>query len=83
MSEWLGMFHADLFLKFAAALVALMNPLYGIPIFLGMTEGFSTAERRRIASIIAVTILIAAIVARAATSPDHRPPGGARRARRC
>ncbi len=63
MSELPGMFHADVFLKFAAALIALMNPLYGIPIFLGLTKGYSAAERRRVATAVALTIFVAALVA--------------------
>jgi MarC family membrane protein len=56
------MFHLDLFLKFIAAFAALVNPIYGIPIFLGMTAGYTPAERRRIATIIAVTIFVMAVV---------------------
>jgi len=63
VNELSELFHQAIFLKFAAALVALLNPIYGIPIFLGMTEGYSAAERRRTASVIALTVLIAAIVA--------------------
>jgi len=63
VNELSELFHQTIFLKFAAALVALLNPIYGIPIFLGMTEGYSAAERRRTASVIALTVLVAAIVA--------------------
>lgn len=63
MEELTGLFHTGLFLKFAAALVAMINPLYGIPIFLGMTKGYSAQERRRTAHIIAATVFIAATIA--------------------
>ena len=56
------LFDATLFLKFAVALVALLNPLYGIPIFLGMTKGYTPAERSRTANIITLTVFIAAVV---------------------
>ena len=57
------LFDSGLFLKFGAALVALVNPLYGIPIFLGMTKGRSQAERRRIANIVAITVFVSATIA--------------------
>lgn len=63
MESLLGQFNPGLFLKFGAALVALVNPLYGIPIFLGMTKGYSPAQRRRTAHIIAATVLVSATVA--------------------
>ena len=63
MGELSDLFHQTIFLKFAAALVALLNPIYGIPIFLGMTRGYTPSERKRTASIIAITVLSAAVVA--------------------
>ncbi|MEX3011090.1 MarC family protein [Hoeflea sp. TYP-13] len=63
MDSLLGLFQTELFLKFAAALIALINPLYGIPIFLGMTRGYSQAERRRTANIIAITVFVSATIA--------------------
>jgi multiple antibiotic resistance protein len=57
------LFDSTLFLQFAAAMVAMINPLYGIPIFLGMTRGYSQAERRRIAGIVAITVFVAATIA--------------------
>jgi multiple antibiotic resistance protein len=63
MSSLQGYFHEDVFLKFLAALLALLNPLYGIPIFLSMTDGYTAAERRRTASIITVTVLVIATIA--------------------
>lgn len=56
-------FHADVFFKFIAALVALLNPLYGIPVFLTLTEGDSPAERRRTATVVGITVFIAATIA--------------------
>jgi multiple antibiotic resistance protein len=63
MESFSGLFQIDLFLKFAVALVALLNPLYGIPIFLGMTKGYTPAERSRTANIITLTVFVAAIIA--------------------
>jgi multiple antibiotic resistance protein len=56
-------FEPELSLKFLAALLPLLNPLYGIPIFLSMTEGYSPAERNRTALIAAVAATVAALVA--------------------
>ncbi|MEM7463085.1 MAG: MarC family protein [Pseudomonadota bacterium] len=58
----LDLFDTQVFLKFAAALVAVLNPLYGIPIFLSMTKDNSAAERRRIATIVGLTIFVAATI---------------------
>ena len=63
MGELSELFHGTVFLRFAAALVALLNPIYGIPIFLRMTAGYSPAERKRAATIAALTVLSSAIVA--------------------
>ena len=49
-------------IKFFTAYVALVNPVYGIPVFLGMTSDFSGAERRRTAMIVAVTIFLTGAV---------------------
>ncbi len=62
METYLGFFHTDLFLKFLVALVALLNPLYGIPIFLSMTKGYTPQERTRTANIITLTVFVAAVV---------------------
>ena len=62
MGELSELFHQTIFLKFAAALVALLNPIYGIPIFLGMTQGYSPEERKRTASVIALAVVTAAVV---------------------
>lgn len=55
-------FHQDLFLKFLAALLAVLNPLYGIPIFLSMTRGYSASERRRVAIIVTLTVFVMALI---------------------
>ena len=43
-------------MKFFGALLAIMNPLSGLPIFLGMTEGMGEAAQRRIALQVACYI---------------------------
>lgn len=62
MEIYNDLFHSGLFLKFLVALVALLNPLYGIPIFLGMTQGYTSAERTRTANVIALSVFIIAVV---------------------
>ncbi|WP_170760498.1 MarC family protein [Ruegeria lacuscaerulensis] len=57
------LFDQAVFLKFLAALLAIFNPLYGIPIFLSMTDGCSTSERKRIALIVTGTVVIVALIA--------------------
>jgi len=57
------LFHSDIMLKFLAALLALPNPLYGIPIFLGMTQGYTTDERNRTALIASAAVTATAVVA--------------------
>ena len=58
----IDLFVTNIFLKFAAALIALINPLYAIPIFLSLTSEYTPAERRRIANIVGLTVLVAAII---------------------
>lgn len=60
MSE---LFDQAVFLKFLAALLAIFNPLYGIPVFLSMTSGYSKAERRRVALIVTFSATVIALVA--------------------
>ncbi|WP_170398622.1 MarC family protein [Ruegeria arenilitoris] len=57
------LFDQAVFLKFLAALLAIFNPLYGIPIFLSMTEGYSAAERKRVALIVTGTVVVVALIA--------------------
>jgi multiple antibiotic resistance protein len=40
-----------------------LNPLYGIPIFLSMTKGYSATERNRTALIASITVTVTGIVA--------------------
>ncbi len=63
MDALLGFFNGDVFLKFLVALLALLNPLYGIPIFLSMTDGYTPAERKRTAGIVAATVVVVATIA--------------------
>jgi MarC family membrane protein len=53
------MFDTDLFLDLSVALFALLNPLLAIPVFLGLTGDFTTAERHRTAAVAALATLIA------------------------
>lgn len=56
------LFDQAVFFKFLAALLAIFNPLYGIPIFLGMTEGYSAPERKRVALVVTGTIVAVALL---------------------
>lgn len=56
------LFDQALFLKYLAALFAIFNPLYGIPVFLSVTEGFEPRERRKTALIVAFSATVFAIV---------------------
>jgi multiple antibiotic resistance protein len=51
------------FLRFAAALFAIMNPFGNIAIFLSITADRSAAERGRIATMTAAAVLITLLVA--------------------
>ena len=42
--------------RFFVALLAVLNPLAAIPIFLGLTTGYSDRERRRTASVTALAV---------------------------
>jgi len=57
------LFNQDLFLDLFIALFALLNPLFAIPVFLGLTGDLDRGERQRTAAIAAITTLIALIVA--------------------
>jgi len=54
-------FDVELFWRFLAAMIALLNPLYGIPIFLGLTEGYTRPERRQAAFVASATVTITAL----------------------
>lgn len=56
------LFDQAVFLKFLAALLAIFNPLYGIPIFLSMTDGYSAPERRRVALIVTGTVIAVGLI---------------------
>ncbi|MEM7178087.1 MAG: MarC family protein [Pseudomonadota bacterium] len=56
------MFDYDLFLDFSIALFAFVNPLYTVPIFLTLTQGFSREERRRTAGVSAFTMFCTFII---------------------
>lgn len=56
------LFNQAVFLKFLAALLAIFNPLYGIPIFLSMTAGYTKAERLRVALIVTAAVTVIALV---------------------
>jgi multiple antibiotic resistance protein len=47
------------FLRFGAALFAIMNPFGAIPIFLSLTADNTPAERRRIGAVAALAVLVA------------------------
>jgi multiple antibiotic resistance protein len=42
--------------RFVVALLAVLNPLAAIPIFLGLTEGYTAAERHRTAFVTALAV---------------------------
>jgi len=52
LNEWNELF------KTAVGLLAIVNPIGGIPVFLGMTEHATIAERRRIARTAAITVFV-------------------------
>jgi multiple antibiotic resistance protein len=54
---------SDEFLRFAAALFAIMNPFGNVAIFLSITADRSAAERSRIATMTAAAVLVALLVA--------------------
>jgi multiple antibiotic resistance protein len=53
---------SDEFLRFAAALFAIMNPFGNIAIFLSITADRSNLERRKIATMTAAAVLITLLV---------------------
>ena len=50
------------FLRFGAALFAIMNPFGAIPIFLSLTADNTPAERRRISAVTALAVLLALLI---------------------
>ncbi len=49
-------------LQLFAALLAIMNPLTVVPIFLALTDGYSAAQRRAVALVASVTVFISLAV---------------------
>lgn len=52
MNEWNELF------KTTVGLLAIVNPVGSMPVFLGATEGFSPSERRGVARTTAITVFI-------------------------
>ncbi len=50
MGEW-----SDL-IKLTVALMAIVDPVAGIPVFLSTTAGYTQAERRRVTQVVAITV---------------------------
>jgi multiple antibiotic resistance protein len=50
------------YLKFFAALFAIINPIGAIPVFLSVTRDNSDGERRRIATLTTVSVLIVLLI---------------------
>ena len=46
------------YIKFFTALLAIVNPIGAVPIFLSLTTNLSTAERNRTALVAAITVLL-------------------------
>jgi len=57
MGEW-----TDL-IKLTVALLAIVDPVAGIPIFLSSTTGYTQAERRRVSQVVAITVFSVLAVA--------------------
>lgn len=56
------MFNTNLFVDFLLALFAFVNPLYTVPVFLGMTQDFSDSERKRTSATAAATMFCAVLL---------------------
>ncbi|MEM1362759.1 MAG: MarC family protein [Pseudomonadota bacterium] len=56
------LFDQVIFFKFLGALLAMVNPLYGLPVFLSMTEGYTPAERRITALVVTLTVAMTAFI---------------------
>ncbi len=57
MGEWTGL------IKLTVALLAIVDPFAGIPIFLSTTSGYTRPERRRVAQVVAITVFCVLAVA--------------------
>lgn len=62
MEALISAFDKDISLNFAVALLALLNPMYGIPIFLSLTRGFTPQERKRVALVAALAVAVTGVV---------------------
>ncbi len=56
------LFNHAVFLKYLAALLAIFSPLYGIPVFLSMTDGYTPAERKRVALIVTCAVVVCSLI---------------------
>jgi multiple antibiotic resistance protein len=63
VGDALSLFDASAFLKFYAALFAIMNPLVVIPMFVAMTDARPVAHRNQLARATTMTVLVALVVA--------------------
>lgn len=61
--QWIADFDMDTFGVFFGSLLAIVNPVAAIPLFLAFTTESTTAERNRFAVLTAIAVLIAAAVA--------------------
>ena len=57
------------FLRFLAAMLAIMNPIGGMPVFISLTADRSPEERRRIALIGSLAVLVVLAVTALAGEP--------------
>lgn len=57
------MFDAAVFSKFLIAYLAMVNPLYGVPVFIAMTKGYTRTECIRTALIVSATVLATGLIA--------------------
>ncbi len=57
MGEW-----TDL-IKLTVALLAIVDPFAGVPVFLSTTAGYTQAERRRVTQVVAITVFCVLAVA--------------------
>ncbi|WP_298848450.1 MarC family protein [uncultured Ruegeria sp.] len=57
------LFDQAVFLKFLAAILAIFNPLYNIPIFLSMTKNCTPSERRHVAITVTISVTVIALIA--------------------
>ena len=57
MTEWTELF------KTTIALLAIVNPIGGVPVFISATRGWTAAERARTARVVAITVFCVLAVA--------------------